>query len=850
MSFNKARRPNVFRARHLALAIACLCAGLPLVQARADDYFNPALLDIDNPSQGKTDLTLYEKGPGAEPGKYRVDVYINNERIDTREIEFTLKTASDGSSTLQPCFTLEDLKSLGVKTDEFDALDADAKCVDLSAIPSASARFDVGRQQLQLSIAQSALGQVPQGYIPPEEFNEGINALLFNYSVNGSRQKALTPDAQDSRNLYANLRPGINLGPWRLRNYSTWSRNEDHSGTQEKFSSVYTYAERDIVALKSELTLGQSSSPADVFDSIPFTGAQLASDDDMLPDSLRGYAPVVHGIARSNAQVIIRQNGYLISQTNVAPGAFEINDLYPSGSSGDLNVTVKESDGSEQHFVVPYASVPVLQREGRLKYSLTGGRYRSYDESVLPTAFMQGTAVYGLPHGFTLYGGIQASQPYHSLALGVGENVGDFGAFSLDVTEAKATLSSGETQKGRSWRARYSKDIALTGATLSVAGYRFSSENYYAMQDVFDTMRRDNQWADTLHRRSREELTLEQPLGDALGSLNASLIQENYWNSSKTMSSLSVGYNNSWHDISYGLNYSLNRNTSENGYGEPEHEKDSVFSLTLSIPLERWLPNTWASYNQSHSKQGTTQNIGLNGTALSDNNLNWNIQQSHDSQGQTRNTSLNADYKGAYGELSAGYGQDFSQRQIHYGIQGGLIAHANGITFGQPMGETVALVEAPGANDTAIHNQTGVRTDGRGYTILPFISPYRRNTVALDTETLPADADVTQAVQTVTPTRGAVVRARFDTRTGARVLMTLHLADGRPVPFGATATADDTAEEFIVGEDGQVYLTGLQPKGTLQVSWGANASQRCTAAWRLPTGNGDSQFINLSAQCL
>jgi hypothetical protein len=31
-------------------------------QARADDYFNPALLDIDNPQQGKTDLSVYEKG--------------------------------------------------------------------------------------------------------------------------------------------------------------------------------------------------------------------------------------------------------------------------------------------------------------------------------------------------------------------------------------------------------------------------------------------------------------------------------------------------------------------------------------------------------------------------------------------------------------------------------------------------------------------------------------------------------------------------------------------------------------------------------------------------------------------
>ncbi|MDI4746076.1 fimbria/pilus outer membrane usher protein, partial [Salmonella enterica subsp. enterica serovar Kentucky] len=40
-------------------------------------------------------------------------------------------------------------------------------------------------------------------------------------------------------------------------------------------------------------------------------------------------------------------------------GPFAINDLYPTGGSGDLYVTIKESDGSEQHFIVPYASVPV-----------------------------------------------------------------------------------------------------------------------------------------------------------------------------------------------------------------------------------------------------------------------------------------------------------------------------------------------------------------------------------------------------------------------------------------------------------------------------------------------------------
>ena len=94
---------------------------------------------------------------------------------------------------------------------------------------------------------------------------------------------------------------------------------------------------------------------------------------------------MVRGIARTNAQVVIRQNGYQIYQSYVAPGAFEINDMYPTGGAGDLDVTIKEADGSEQHFTLPYASVPVLQREGRLKYALTGGQYRAYNSSVEKT---------------------------------------------------------------------------------------------------------------------------------------------------------------------------------------------------------------------------------------------------------------------------------------------------------------------------------------------------------------------------------------------------------------------------------------------------------------------------------
>ncbi|MGS9112088.1 fimbria/pilus outer membrane usher protein, partial [Salmonella enterica subsp. enterica serovar Infantis] len=79
--------------------------------------------------------------------------------------------------------------------------------------------------------------------------------------------------------------------------------------------------------------------------------------------SMKGFAPTIHGIARINAQVTILQNCYIINQRYVPPGAFTINDLYPTAASGDLTVEVKVSDGSINRYNVHYSAVPILQRE-------------------------------------------------------------------------------------------------------------------------------------------------------------------------------------------------------------------------------------------------------------------------------------------------------------------------------------------------------------------------------------------------------------------------------------------------------------------------------------------------------
>lgn len=104
----------------------------------------------------------------------------------------------------------------------------------------------------------------------------------------------------------------------------------------------------------------------------------------MLPDSLRGYAPVVRGVAATNARVEIRQNGYVIYSTNVAPGPFEIHDVYPHTNNGDLQVTVNEADGSHKTFSVAYSSVANMLREGIWNFQLTAGKYHTGGDGYQP----------------------------------------------------------------------------------------------------------------------------------------------------------------------------------------------------------------------------------------------------------------------------------------------------------------------------------------------------------------------------------------------------------------------------------------------------------------------------------
>ncbi len=106
---------------------------------------------------------------------------------------------------------------------------------------------------------------------------EGINAGLLNYSFNGnSINNRSNHNAGKSNYAYLNLQSGINIGSWRLRDNSTWSYNSGSSNSSDsnKWQHINTSAERDIIPLRSRLTVGDSYTDGDIFDSVNFVASK------------------------------------------------------------------------------------------------------------------------------------------------------------------------------------------------------------------------------------------------------------------------------------------------------------------------------------------------------------------------------------------------------------------------------------------------------------------------------------------------------------------------------------------------------------------------------------------------
>ncbi|HDM8045886.1 TPA: fimbrial biogenesis outer membrane usher protein [Vibrio campbellii] len=802
-------------------------------------FFNPNALEIDSPTTNSMDLSLFSSRGYQLPGRYTVDVYINGELKDSMlEMNFV----SDEAGSLSPEISLAQLKEWGVQ------VNSSAKLIgvpDKNTItdlphyfPMSSTNFDFSRQILKVSVPQAYVNEFSRNETSPDLWDDGIPSLILDYNFVGAQNHGYS----DS---YLNLRSGANFGGWRLRNYSVWNNTDDN----KKLDSINTYAQHDLQSIKGQFIAGDRYTSSEVFESLQFRGIQVMSDEKMLPENQRGFAPTVKGIANSNAQVSIRQNGSLIYQVYVPPGAFIIDDLYPTSFGGDLDVTITESDGSTRSFKQPFSSLPFMLREDRFKYGLTIGQYRTSNNNGVEPFFLQETLAYGLSNNITVNGGFQLSSINDVFSIGVGLNLGNFGSFSLDTSQAITSIDNIENSSihfsGQSYQFRYSKHIDTTNATFTLVGQRYATNGFFTFKEAADYYDYNNGSFVSRYKnkRSRLNVNYSQSLMDGKwGSISFSGYQQDYWEEKGYERNFTFGYHHSiFNDINLNLTYTYTDNLNQDISNEQQ------LLVNLSMPLSLKKANAYIGTNLSNDLHGNMySNMVLSGTALEDNNLSYSLNQSLVNHNENNISSINGRYKGTYGEIDAGYSNNGGHHRFNYGVKGAMILHDKGLTFGHSIpGEmsAVALIEAPEASNVKVKNNNGVRTDWRGYTIVPYLTPYTSTRLSLEPESLQSDVELEGNTKTVIPSAGAVVRAKYNTSVGNRVLMTLKYGD-HFVPFGAIASINEnTKKTSIVGDEGNLYLSGVPEKGSLKVKWGSSDTQKCLATFNLSTAIKPSNNI-------
>lgn len=875
------RTRNILRAPKATMLYTCILLGwsaaghaqqpaqAPQQQAKAaaiGSNFNAEFLSVGG-DQAHADLSIFAFGNQVLPGDYVVEVFLDERALGKSNVRFA---AQEGQRDAVACLTRELLDSWGVNVQVFPAIASAAAdaCVDLAAvIPDAKVSYDGGKQSLHLSIPQAALKRSARGAVDPARWDRGITAGMLDYQVNyashsggntvnpytvGAQPQSAfdtsfgAPTQQPERNsLYAGLRLGANIGDWRFRQQSNYSQSIDGHG---RWQAINTYAARDLNSIKGQLLIGDGTTPGNFFDSVQFRGVQISSDDAMLPDSLQGYAPTIRGVAQTNARVTVRQNGYIIYSTFVAPGPFVIDDLYPTASSGDLEVTISEADGRQTRYTQAFSAVPTLLREGAWRYSATAGKYRNGYYAGGPAfgktlgqsdpVFAQGTIARGLGDEFTVYGGFTAANMYQSVLAGVGKNLKDFGAVSADVTAARTNVdATNSSYNGQSVRFLYAKSFIGSGTNFRVAGYRYSTSGFRTFSEAVE-MQDFASGTPFTSRRNELRFDISQQLGD-WGSVFASARQQSYWGTGRKEQLVQLGYSGSYKQFSYNIFYTQ----SSNLFGPSNRQ----VSFSVSIPLGD--TRAYGQYSATRGSNGAlNQQASVYGSALEDSRLSYNVSAGNSNQDGAFG-SASASYLSQVGRFDASYSNGRNYGQATVGLAGGVVVHSGGITLSQPLGETIALVEAPKAEGVGFEAQPGVSTNSSGIAVIPGLSPYRTNRLALRTADLGDNVDVKNAVVEVVPRRGAVVLAKFDTSVGYRLMLTLANAKGQPLPFGARVEDGWGKEIGVVGPEGQAFVSGAEQSGQLNVVWGHGQAERCSVAYSLPAVDNEPPIREVNAQC-
>lgn len=852
----------------LTLGVACHSQAQTVQPAPKAPPKEVALVDFDSTllfgAVRDKDVQKFAKGNRINAGKYRLDVYSNNRWLGKHDIQVlesdsdvaaitcfsdalrqqipidydrvaqdlpTTNASATASSNVPASSPVSAEAAAASKASAAPAVPGD--CVVLAQqVPGASAQLRYDELRLDIEVPQKYLSRTPRGYVSPSEWSDGVTAATLNYNLNQFRMKSAQNTVDTT---YVGLNGGLNLGRFRFRHNGTLAATNGHF---RSYQTITNYVRTDITPLSSALTVGDIFTDGQLFNSIGVRGVSLATDERMLPSSRRGYAPTVRGVANGNAKVTVTQNGMVLYETTVAPGPFEINDLYPTGYGGDLLVTVLENSGAQYTYTVPYTAAPQLLRAGAIRYHVTTGEVKE-SSHLSHYKLTVGTVQYGLNDALTLSGGLIESESYSGSTLGVAFST-PIGAFSAAVLGSEFTTLAQQRLVGHSSKLGWSALLPATQTNIAVATYLQNSENYYGLREAISLLQPGGLFVSNYNQATKERLdvTLSQTMGNK-GSLYLYASSSNSWKGLPKTTQYQVG----WHKSFGRYMVSASAMRTDTGYAVTHR-----YALNLNIPLGsgNGVPSLQVATN-SGGPQGTSVQSSLYGLVGDQQQWGYGLSASNDHKGTT--TGLNASYNGSKASVRGSVSQGPGYTQSAIGASGGLVLHAGGLTAARTLGDTIAIVQAQGAQGAQLRNQLGVHIDSNDFAVVPYLEPYALNSVEIDPVNLSFDTALKSTSQRVVPRAGSVSLVKFETEKSYFLLLSLDAQSVQDLSFGAMVTNERGDVVGSVGQGGKVEAHVSDPSGQLYVDIDGQQGEHCEITYQIPRSGVQTAIQHIQGQC-
>lgn len=751
--------------------------------------------------------TLLLQAPRFTSGRHPVTLNVNGQRRGRVDVMFNREG--------DVCFdrALLDVANLS----EPPPLPAtDGRCFDvLGTWPQTLIEQDPASLGLSLIVPSDAIRQATRDF---SGYQTGGFAGLLNYDLNSLYS---LNGNQSSRYLSANTEVGFNAGDWIVRSRQVQTWQDDVSRT----SHLAAYAQRTFAREEAVLQAGQINLYNPVLAGAQITGIQVMTEQAL---QVEGRNAAIEGIAHSQAQVEIRQNGSLIHSTVVPAGPFSLSDVRRLNNRSDVEVTVKEEDGSERRFTVPAAMLGIgLPAPG---YSLAAGQVRSTGDAQEGNPWVISGGWSGALDPRLLFSaGLTGAADYRAAGASLG---------FLPTTETRIQTSLLSAQASGAHPAKgLQADLTLShrfndqwslngGNSYRTFGYRELEEA------VFDTT------SDSSKSRYRDQqsaaLAWSHP---GLGAFSGGISRSTSFDGESSNRALA-----SWGTRIGGVSVSATAEWQVSG----ANRRDNSVYLNLSIPLgDSRRARTWVRTSAGEYRSG----VGLNERV--NDQFGYRVGVEHDTRNKQVQSSAGVSLLPRYSQMDLNYTRSDGERSSYQaGARGAAVLHGEGLTLSPyPVHDTFALLSVGDLGSIKVSTPSGpVWTDWQGQAVVSQVAAYGRSTVQIDTRSLPRNVDIHNGVAVISAGRGAVDNVGFGVTLTRRALLKVTSADGAPLPRGAMVNTTDGEFVTLVQDGGLVFLPNVLDAGALWIT--TPGLDRCRLDFELPAkADIQAYYETAAAQC-